>query len=257
MSHPRPKVCRRSLSCVSLSYSSRLTLVPLRRLDCLLFATVIRPLHQPQRCRTVCSKLSAMQAQLMDPNDQPKSSWNGFNDLPAELRNQIYHYRTVFNNSNGDRRIFTVKEFRIRYQLHISLLRASSEIAKELKPIILGSHTLHLKVNRNYGSSLFANDQWDIISYTRRSDVLHSTHMEVPPSKLRPFSEHLKITLEAPMETKEEVGKQLKRKLQDSERAWSVSEDDWLYPRSRAQSYWFRESRGVGNRGKVSASNSQ
>jgi hypothetical protein len=61
-------------------------------------------------------------------------------------------------------------------------------------------------------------------------DILHSIKMEVPPLKLRQFFRHIKIALEVPMATKEKLGKRMKRKLHDSEWAWSVREVDWLYP---------------------------
>jgi hypothetical protein len=80
-----------------------------------------------------------MQNQLIDYSQELKISWKGFNDPPAELRNQIYSYRTLFHNSNGERKIFTVKAFQMRYQMLLPLLCASSEIAKKLRPMIPGT----------------------------------------------------------------------------------------------------------------------
>ena len=180
-----------------------------------------------------------MQNRRMDSNQNPKSSAKGFGDLPAELRNQIYKYRTLYHNDNGGRKIFTVNAYQMRYQTFLPLLCTSSQIARDLKPVILGSHTLHLKACRSFGSEFFRDDRWNRISYAhiilppgqhdgnRMRDCIY---MEVPPMKLRPFFERLKITLQAPMEVKEDVGKRLGRKLQAPERAWNVREIDWLYP---------------------------
>lgn len=72
-------------------------------------------------------------------------------------------------------------------------------------------------------------------------DILHSIKMEVPPLKLTRFSRRIKITLEVPMATKEELGKRMKRKLHDSERAWSVREVDWLYPVRELKNFGFEK----------------
>jgi hypothetical protein len=138
----------------------------------------------------------------------------------------------------------------MRYQMLLPLLCASSKIAKELKSMILGNHTLRLKVYWDYGEPRFRDDQWNMIMYPHtvwppakrdEIDTLHSIKMEVPPLKLTRVFRGIKITLEVPMATKEKLGKRMKRKLHDSERAWSVREVDWLYPVRELKNFGFEK----------------
>ena len=69
----------------------------------------------------------------------------GFEALPAEMGNRIYGYRVLFREDNGEHKALTVAEFRLWYQLLLLLLLTSPQITREMKAVILGGNTLHLK----------------------------------------------------------------------------------------------------------------
>ena len=54
--------------------------------------------------------------------------------------------------------------------------------------------------------------------------------MELPPAKLRRYFKFLKITLQAPRHWTSDLKYLLGRDIHVHERAWNVSEIDWLYP---------------------------
>ena len=94
----------------------------------------------------------------MTPSTGRPTKWAGFLDLPAELRNHIYHLRFASNS------FFTVKSYKIRYHILLPLLLANTKIAEEARPVLFAQNGIHLVPHR---IDPFSNESWRLTELPR------------------------------------------------------------------------------------------
>ena len=180
-----------------------------------------------------------------NPNKTPAT----FNDLPPEVRNRIYHLVVSFRNKDGTRKALKPKEFQMRYQNLLPKLLLSRQVLCDMLPILLGNNVIHLNARPGHRiGGAFVSEGRNVIKYahihypiSKRAGI--ESHFfyefEMPPSRLRPFFKHIKITFEAPMFSKNNVRELVERDVGDDERPWSMAEFDWLYPLRELQKLGF------------------
>lgn len=130
-----------------------------------------------------------------------------FQDLPAELRNEIYKYRFIVLTKDGDKKPMTVQQM----HLHFVMLQTLFRLMREALPVFLGANILHLTgTQRVYDSNPSFTPKWSaqtaprpiIMDYAMR-DCDREGHkcrysVEVPPEFMCRYFKHVNVSLLGP-----------------------------------------------------------
>jgi hypothetical protein len=173
----------------------------------------------------------------VDSDSQTQKSFP-FLELPAELRNNIYHDWLTNLDKHGERKVLSVDEYMFRFQMLPSILLNNEQILAEATPIFSGTNVIHLQ-GRPFGPTQEKQHPRykAFIKYTVKhrkflpcspDESEHNYELELPPIAVRPLLKRINITLYAPY-WREFTDGAPRREVTRDEKIWEAGDIDWLY----------------------------